>query len=256
MLTRRWYLVAASFDAADGPGHAGAAAAAALRADRRRGEVSETVGVAPACPQPTAAMAGLARGGRHGRRPLQRQARQPGAVRARAGPGELDGAFLRPLPAPLRRRLVGAWDFSRAIPTTRVDRPRAVRPARRDGQPAGARDEGLELERRRSAGPTGPSNTARSTSTRTTCTMPAGQADFALTVPDGMRSGVYAAHLVRGPDDGRGRQRGGLHPFFVRPPRGAGRKAAGRRPRSWCRPRATWPTPTTTIIWTARTPRC
>ena len=55
----------------------------------------------------------------------------------------------RPLPERLRPGLIGAWDFAQEIPTQRVVDISEQRPARRDGQPAGARDDRLQLVRRR-----------------------------------------------------------------------------------------------------------
>ena len=54
----------------------------------------------------------------------------------------------RPLPERLRPGLIGAWDFCAGDPDPARGRHLEQRAARRDGQPAGARDDRLQLVRR------------------------------------------------------------------------------------------------------------
>ena len=70
--------------------------------------------------------------------------------------------------------------------------------------------------RRRPTGAGDPASTARSTSIATTSRTPAGTADFELTIPADLPSGIYAAWLQAGDDED-------YLPFTVRPPRGTTR---------------------------------
>ena len=138
------------------------------------------------------------------------------------------GCSCSPLPADLTGSTLAAWDFAQEIKTTRIV----------DAGPEGLDGEIVNLPtraiRRAGTGPApsiaggaSPSTTAPSTSTTTTSTTPAGRRLRARTVPDDLRVGrLRRPRLVRR-RRGPGRDEDYI-PFFVRPPRGAGGKSAGR----------------------------
>jgi N,N-dimethylformamidase len=120
LLKQRWYLAAASFDPKDGlvtlvqrP-----VAPAALTDDEAT--ISETVAVVPTMPEGPLLMAGLPQEGGRVAEHYNGKLDSPALFDRALEPREIDAALLRPLPAGLRRHLVGAWDFSHAIPTTCV----------------------------------------------------------------------------------------------------------------------------------------
>ena len=127
LIKRRWYLAAASFDPQAGlvtlvqrP-----VAPAALTDDEAT--VSETVALTPIMPEGPLLMAGLPQEDGGIADHYNGKLDSPALFDRALDPAELDAALLRPLPAWLRRHLVGAWDFSEAIPTTRaVDRGRSA----------------------------------------------------------------------------------------------------------------------------------
>ncbi len=238
LLKRRWYLAAASFDPGQGlvtlvqrpleP--------AALTDDGA--EVSETVDLLPAMPAAPLLMAGLptADGGvdRHYNGKLD----SPALFDRLLGPGEPEAALLRPLPDTLRRHLVGAWDFSSAIPTTRVI----------DRGPFGLDGELVNLPARAMKGWNWTGETG-SWSDRPEQygaihfheddLYDAGwDVDFELTVPEGLQSGAYAAHVWCGEaEDGTEED---YITFFVRPPRGPSGKTG--------RPKAAFLVPTASYL--------
>lgn len=119
----------------------------------------------------------------------------------------------RPIPAGLLPAVVAAWDFSRAIPTVRIE---DLSPNRLDGTlvnlPARAMTghtwTGEEMNWRHAPEQYGAVHFHEDD------IHDAGwEVDFELVIPKAMKSGVYAARLVSGSDEDR-------IPFFVRPPRG------------------------------------
>src|SRR5207244_1592196 len=141
---------------------------------------------------------------------------------------------LRPLPERLTADLVGAWDFSREIPTERVvDLSSHQLHGRTVNLPARAMTgfnwSGAEMSWRAAPHDDGAIHF------HDYDIYDAGwDSDFALTVPEDLRSGSYAVHVATGEDED-------YIPFFVRPPTGS------RPPRSSIspRPRPTSPMPTT-----------
>ncbi len=82
--------------------------------------VSETVALAPTMAEGPLLMAGLPQADGRVEDHYNGKLDSPALFERALEPAELDAALLRPLPAWLRRHLVGAWDFSEMIPTTRV----------------------------------------------------------------------------------------------------------------------------------------
>ncbi len=131
---------------------------------------------------------------------------------------ELEGAFRRPLPESLTASLVAAWDFSKNIQTTKIV----------DIGPYGLDGEVVHLPARAMKGWNWDGSTIRWTDRPDQygaihfhdddlydCGW---DADFALTVPDDLASGAYAAHVWIG--DGEAPEEEDYITFFVRPPRG------------------------------------
>ena len=223
LLRRRWYLAAASFDAADGlvtlvqrP-----LVPAALSDDEAT--VSETVAVIPVMPEGPLLMAGLpeAKGAVDGH--YNGKLESPVLLDRALAPAALDAVLARPLPAWLRRHVVGAWDFSDGITTTR-----AV-----DKGPLGLDGALVNLPARAMKGWRWSGATIRWTDKpehygavhfHEDDLYDAGWAvDFAFEVPEDLRSGAYAAHVWCGdaPEDGGGDgTEEDYITFFVRPPRG------------------------------------
>lgn len=238
LVGRRWYLVAASFDAAQGlvtlvqrP-----VAPAALTDDEAL--VSETVAVVPRMPAADLLMAGLPAAGGTVEEHFNGKLDSPALFGRVVEPGELDGVLLRPLPPALRRDLVGLWDFSREMSGTRVV----------DVGPFGLDGAVVNLPARAMKGWNWSGETIRWTDRpeqygaihfHEDDLYDAGwQADFALTVPEGLRSGAYAAHVWCGEaEDGSEED---YVTFFVRPPRGAAGKVG--------RPKAAFLVPTASYM--------
>ncbi|HEX5794586.1 MAG TPA: N,N-dimethylformamidase beta subunit family domain-containing protein [Geminicoccaceae bacterium] len=238
LLRRRWYLVAASFDPGEGlvtlvqrP-----LAPAALTDDEAM--VSETVALVPTMPEGPLLMAGLPQADGRVEAHYNGKLDSPALFERALEPAELDAALLRPLPAWLRRHVVGAWDFAVAIPTTRaVDRG-----------PLGLDGELLNLPARAMKGWNWTGEALRWTERpehygavhfHEDDLYDAGwQADFALTVPDSFQSGAYAAHVwCGGAEDGTEED---YITFFVRPPRGPAGKVG--------RPTAAFRVPTASYL--------
>ena len=132
---------------------------------------------------------------------------------------ELEGAFRRPLPESLTASLVAAWDFSKDIQTTKIV----------DIGAFGLDGEVVHLPARAMKGWNWDGSTIRWTDRPDQygaihfhdddlhdCGW---DPDFALTVPDDLASGAYAAHVWIG--DGEAPEEEDYITFFVRPPRGA-----------------------------------
>jgi N,N-dimethylformamidase len=238
LLRRRWYLAAASFDPKDGlvtlvqrP-----VAPAALTDDEAT--VSETVAVAATMPDGPLLMAGLPQEGGGVAEHYNGKLDSPALFDRALDPAALDAALLRPLPAWLRRHLVGAWDFSDMIPTTRVV----------DLGPFGLAGELVNLPARAMKGWNWTGETIRwsdrpehygAVHFHEDDLYDAGwQADFALKVPDDLKSGAYAAHVRCGEaEDGTEED---YITFFVRPPRGPAGKTG--------RPKAAFLVPTASYL--------
>ncbi len=218
LLKRRWYLAAASFD----PGQGLVTLVqrpleqAALTPDAA--EVSETVELLPAMPEGPLLMAGLPAADGKVEGHYNGKLDGPALFERVLGPAELEAALLRPLPAALRRDLVGAWDFASAIPTTAV----------LDRGPFGLGGELVNLPARAMKGWSWTGETGRWTDRpeqygaihfHEDDLYDAGwAADFELTVPDELASGAYAAHVWCGEaEDGSEED---YITFFVRPPHG------------------------------------
>ena len=255
LLRRRWYLAAASFDPKEGlvtlvqrP-----LAPAALTDDEAT--VSETVALVPTMPEGALLMAGLPQADGRSRPTTTASSTARRCSIAPLEPAELDAALLRPLPAWLRRHLVGAWDFADAIPTTRVV----------DRGPLGLDGELVNLPARAMKGWNWSGETMRWTDRpehygaihfHEDDLYDAGwQADFALTVP-GQSARAAPMPRTSGAAGPRTAPRRTTSPSSSARRAAPRARSAGPRPRSWCRPRAISPTPTTTTTSTARSPRC
>jgi N,N-dimethylformamidase len=208
---RRWYRVLASLDAATGR-----AIVFAEPLDRQWGDAGADLatGTAPRSSVPAALPFLIAahlgtdqRTAGH----FNGKIEAPRLLEAAAGPESLDRLLLAPLTAP---SLVAAWDFARDIPTMAV---RDIGPSRLDGLcvnlPARAMTghswSGETLSWRERPHEYGAIHFHEDD------LHDCGWAtDFAWTIPDDLRSGVYAARLRCG-------ETGEDHvPFFVLPPRG------------------------------------
>ncbi|MCE3250643.1 MAG: N,N-dimethylformamidase, partial [Geminicoccaceae bacterium] len=217
LLRRRWYLAAASFDPKAGLVTLVQRPLAPAAQTDDEAMVSETVAVVPIMAEGPLLMAGLPQADGQVEDHYNGKLDSPALFERALDPAELDAALLRPLPAWLRRHLVGAWDFAHAIPTTRVA----------DRGPFGLDGELVNLPARAMKGWNWSGETLRWTERpehygaihfHEDDLYDAGwQADFALTVLDDLKSGAYAAHVWCGESDD-----GTLEDyitFFVRPPR-------------------------------------
>jgi N,N-dimethylformamidase len=217
LLPRRWYFLAASYDRDAKTVRVHQQPLAPHPGLDDDGEL-ETTADAPAAPAEapfTVAAACVETGdGRLASR-LQFNGK---IARPRVAKGALDLAATRLLasarPAEsLSERVVAAWDFSREMAGARIV----------DVGPHGLHGRALHLPARAMTGPgwTGEEQCWRHAPEQYDAIhfheddlYDAGwQADFALTIPDSLRSGVYAARLTTEGGDDR-------VPFFVRPPRG------------------------------------
>jgi N,N-dimethylformamidase len=228
MLARRWYLVAAACDPAAGLVTLVQRPIESYAYDDAA-EVTSTVDVTPSWPEAPLIIAGWALDQERTGGLYNGKIDSPAVLSRALSSSELDGAFLRPMPAAIQASLVVAFDFSREIASTRAI----------DMGPFGLHSEVVNLPARAMKGWnwTGDEQCGWRKPEQYGAIhfhdddlYDAGWAsDFSFTVPADMRSGVYAAHLVlEGPDgeadDGTGED---YIPFFVRPPRGA----AGRKGR-------------------------
>ena len=204
-----------------GLGPAAAAPAAADGPRRRRGArrgSGRSRAAGNAWPIVIGACAGRGGAGAH-RGPLQRQDRPPADRAAGARPAEIEALQAAVPPAPLAADLLGAWDFSREISSTRVvDLSANGLHGRLRNFPTRAVT-GAQLDRRGPALARCPRAVRRDPfPRRRPRTTPAGRPSCALTLPEGLRSGIYAARLRAGDDEA-------YVPFFVRPPRGRATRA-------------------------------
>jgi N,N-dimethylformamidase len=222
MLVRRWYLAAAIFDQVQG------LVTLVQRPLERHPNiddeavVSETVAIAAESCEAPLFMAGAKMA--NGTVDLRYNGKldSPALIGRALEVAELDAALLRPMPEPIRRHLIGAWDFSQGIPTTRIV----------DIGPLGLGGEVVNLPARAMKGWSWTAETMRWTDRpdqygaihfHDDDLYDAGwQADFELTIPQDMKSAAYAAHVWCGDaEDGTEED---YITFFVRPPRGlAGR---------------------------------
>jgi N,N-dimethylformamidase len=226
MLARRWYLVAAACDLAAGLVTLVQRPIENYAYDDAA-EVTSTVDVTPASPETPLTVAGWALDQERVGGLYNGKVDSPALLSRALLGGELDGIFLRPMPAAIRGSLVMAFDFSREIPSTQAI----------DIGPFGLQGEVVNLPARAMKGWnwTGeeqcwwrkPEQYGAIHFHDDDLYDAGWESDFSFTVPANAKSGVYAAHLmVEGPDgdadDGTGED---YIPFFVRPPRGlAGRK--------------------------------
>jgi N,N-dimethylformamidase len=240
LLERRWYLVAASFDPQGLVTLVQRPLQPAPRVDDHA-LVSETVALVPALPEADLLIAGLAEADGTVAAHFNGKIDSPALLDRVLEPGELDGALLRPLPEPIRRSLVGAWDFSKDIPSVRIV----------DIGAFGLDGELVNLPARGMKGWNWTGETIRWTDRpeqygaihfHEDDLYDAGwQSDFALTIPDGMRSGAYAAHVwCEAPSDGGEAIWEDYITFFVRPPRGPAGKVG--------RPKAAFLVPTASYL--------
>jgi N,N-dimethylformamidase len=219
MQKRRWYLAAAAFDPARG------AVTLVQRPLMRHPHtddeaiVTETVAIAPAACAAPLIMAGARMADGAVALHYNGKLDSPTLIGRALGVTELDAVLLRPMPQPIRRDLIGAWDFSREMPTTRIV----------DIGPFGLDGQVVHLPARAMKGWNWTAETIRWTERpeqygaihfHEDDLYDAGwQADFALNVPQGFRSAAYAAHIWCGDaEDGTEED---YITFFVRPPRGA-----------------------------------
>jgi N,N-dimethylformamidase len=221
MVARRWYLAAVSYDAGSGT------ARLVQRPLQVFAGVDDAADVALPVPPPHIAGLPLTLAAvPHGtgvRQTFNGKLEAPRLVAGVVDPARLEALIQWPVPADLRDRIVGAWDLARDTRTTRivdagpndlagelVNLPtRAMKGARWDGS------EHCWWRKPEHYG---------AVHFHDTDLHDAGwESDFAWTLPDDLRSGVYAAHIACGDaEDGTEED---LIPFFVRPPRGAAGKA-------------------------------
>jgi N,N-dimethylformamidase len=215
LLAREWYRVFASCDSV-------AAAVRLVQQPLRRYARADgtarreaAIAIVPRVPEGTPFMLAAHDGGRDGSRRINRdpyngKIDRPRLVARAIGDDEAERLVEAPLTV---AGLVAAWDFSREIPTERVV---DLSPNRLDGRtvnlPARAMTghdwTGAVLDWKQAPDQYGAIHFHEDD------LYDAGwEVDFSLTVPDGMRSGVYAARVAVEGDEDR-------IPFFVRPPRG------------------------------------
>jgi N,N-dimethylformamidase len=238
LIKRRWYLAGMAFDPEQGVVTVVQRPLQPAPLTDDEAVVTATIGVVPAMAEGDLLFAGLPEAdgtvGLHYNGKLD----SPVLFDRVLDLAEVDAAFLRPMPEALRRHLVGAWDFSEGIPGTRVV----------DRGPFGLHGEAVNLPARAMKGWNWCGETIRWTDRPEQYSAihfheddlyDAGwAADFALTVPDAMPSGAYAAHVWCGDaEDGTGED---YITFFVRPPRGAAGKTG--------RPQAAFLVPTASYL--------
>ena len=194
----------------------------------------------------TADPAGLRRDARAGRRRIIGTALMNGKIdRPRLSAHALDEAEIRALEDPSFQgmRTAGVVGCGFLAPDgIRVDRGHQRQPAARPhAQPAGARDEGRQLDRRGNELAPRPRQYGAMHFHDDSVHDAGWETDFSLTVPASLRSGLYAAHLRCG--DARSSSPSWSAPRRARP--------ATASP-TWCPPPATWPMPTSTCPPTRR----
>lgn len=222
---RQWYLAAAGYDAATGT------LTLVQRPLKAFAGIDDAATLSAAVPAPAVAglpvvMAAAADGAR-ARHHYNGKLDSPRLVAATLPPERLEALFQAPLPADLAPHVLAAWDLARATRTTRIVDPG---PNALDGELVnlptramkGWRWDGSEHCWWRKPEHYGAIHFHDSD------LYDAGwQSDHAFIVPDELRSGVYALHLACGAaEDGTEED---YIPFFVRPPRHGGARAA--RPR-------------------------
>ena len=217
LLSRRWYLVAAAYDAAKGE-------IAVVQRPLQKwphtddmAEVNAGVEVAMAVGEGPLLMAGATDADGIVDDHYNGKIDSPMLLDAALPPGTLEGALVRPVPHAIRRHIVGAWDFSKEIPGTRA----------LDSGPNGLHGELVHLPARAMKGWNWNGDTIRWTERPEHYGAihfhdddlydSAWESDFSLTVPDGLRPGAYAAHVEVGDaEDGTEED---YITFFVRSPR-------------------------------------
>ena len=215
---RKWCFAGASFDAETGavrlyqeplvdyPLADSAAAVEGTVAARAPGQTDAPFMIA-------AAYGGEANGRAGGTRHYNGKIDSPRVANRALDHDAMSALLRRPIPAEQRPAVVAAWDFARAIPTARIE---DASPYRFDGAlvnlpmraVTGHNWTGEEMNWRNAPEQYGAVHFHEDD------IYDAGwEADFELTVPEDMKSGVYAARLTSGDDEDH-------IPFFVRPPRG------------------------------------
>src|SRR5262245_30909503 len=208
LLERAWYRVWASYDAATRTLAVGQTPLVPRVMADDAGRASAAVGFAPALDSRTpllvAALGGVPVAGHYNGK-IERPALYEAALAEAAIPSAPEGAA--------GRHLVAAWDFSREISSSR-----AV-----DVGPSGLHGELVNLPARAMIGSTwtgvemcwrhGPDQYGAIHFHDDDLYDCGWATDFTYTVPDGLRSGVYAVRLRAGDVED-------MIPFFVRPPRG------------------------------------
>ncbi|MCE2520909.1 MAG: N,N-dimethylformamidase [Alphaproteobacteria bacterium] len=216
---REWYLVGASFDAETGevcihqvplvenPLANSVAEVCKTRTSRRPGRSHAPFMIA-------ATYGGEAGGRAVGTHHYNGKIDSPRIANRVLDRDSMTALLQRPIPADLRPAVIAAWDFARAIPTTRIEDASANRI---DGMlvnlpmraMTGYNWTGKEMNWQHAPEQYGAIHFHEDD------LYDAGwEADFEYTIPADMRSGVYAARLTSGEDEDH-------IPFFVRPPRGS-----------------------------------
>ncbi len=216
---RKWCLAGASFDAESGTVRVWQNPILEYPLADSTGEAVQTVSVgAPGRIEApfmiAATYAGEATGRVLGAHHYNGKIDRPCVVGRALGREQMRAMLLRPVPVDLLPAVVAAWDFSRAIPTARVEDVSANRlggelvnlPTR---AMAGYNWTGEEMNWKHAPDQYGAIHFHEDD------IYDAGwEVDFELAVPADMPSGVYAARLTSGDDEDR-------IPFIVRPPRGS-----------------------------------
>jgi N,N-dimethylformamidase len=218
MLSHEWYLAAASFDAASGTVCLYQQPMAEYGHTDDRAEISQKADVRPACPKSPLLMAASHMGDSRGRiRPMEKyngKIDSPILSNMAFSRLEIEQALAGILPDRLKPAVVARWDFGQKITTETIV----------DGTGNGFDGETVNLPARAMKGYnwTGQEMSWRHAPEQYGAIHfhdddlydSGWEADFELTVPDGFKSGIYAAHIrTDGAED--------YIPFVVRPRPGA-----------------------------------
>ncbi|MFO1037096.1 MAG: DUF6605 domain-containing protein [Geminicoccaceae bacterium] len=214
MLARRWYLVAATFDAEDGE------VTLVQRPLVPCAGIEDVAAMTFPCPLPGVpagkplVMGGI---GQQGTAHLNGKIDAPRLLDGTVAPERLEALFLRPMPADLSSCIKGAWDFALAMETTRVEDtgPHLLHGSTHN-LPTRAM-KGWNWDGSEHCWWRAPDQYGAIHFHDDDLYDAGWEQSFAWTVPADLPSGVYAAHLDSGSaEDGTDED---YVPFFVRPPR-------------------------------------
>ncbi len=215
---RQWYVVTARFDAASGTAQIAQRPLVAYPGIADEGAAAAGVAYDPSAHRGlpfliAGALADRADGGRNVTAHFNGKIDRPRLARCAMPDDAIEALSHRRVPRRLAEDVVAAWDFAEAMGSTRARDMSATRldatlhnfPTR---AVTGHNWIGDEVDWRRAPEQYGAIHFHEDDM------CDAGwEASFSLTIPDGLRSGIYAARLRAGPHED-------YVPFFVRPPRG------------------------------------